>query len=94
MNEPECGNLAGTVVDHQGTALPGAYITLTGQGTPQTTITNAPQTSVTNIDGAFCFNDINVGFYNVEARLDGFQTAVAPDVYVNASQTTQITLTV
>ena len=86
MSEPEYGNLTGTVVDHQGTALPGAYITITGQ--------EAPQVSVTNIDGAFCFNEITVGFYNVEARLAGFQTAVAPDVYVGASQTTQITLTV
>lgn len=86
MNEPEYANLTGKVVDHQGTALPGAYITITGQGTPQV--------SVTNIEGAFCFNEITVGFYDVEARLDGSQTAIAPDVYVGASQTTQIQLTV
>jgi len=86
MNESGFGNLAGTVVDAQGTALPGAIVTATGPG--------GPHVRGSNGDGEFSFNEIEVGSYTVEAKLGGFQTVIEQGVGVYLLQTTQIQLTV
>lgn len=71
------GSIAGTVVDTSGAAVPGATVALTHQGTGTTT------TTATTRQGTFVVPQIPPGAYSVEARLEGFRTAIVIPVTVH-----------
>ncbi len=66
------GRMAGSVVDNDGIALPGATVSITSEA-----LIGGPQVAVTEVDGGFVFNLLPVGAYRVEANLPGFQPAAA-----------------
>lgn len=61
----ETGSMSGVVRDASGAPLPGVAVTLTGPALP------AGRTMVTGTDGAFNFERIPPGTYNVQADLSG-----------------------
>ena len=81
----ETGNLYGTLVDEQGSALPGVTVTLSGQG--------APQVQVTNAQGQFRFLGLGPGSYAVKSELEGFSTIEYPNVTINVGRNTNIEVT-
>ncbi len=68
------GTLQVVVADEQGLPLPGATATLSSPAL------QGPRTTVTDIDGKASFPDLPDGRYDLEARLDGFQTIEAPGI--------------
>jgi hypothetical protein len=83
--QQQTGNLYGTVVDEQGSALPGATVTLSGQG--------APQVQVTNAQGQFRFLGLSPGGYELRAELEGFSTVEFPNVNIGVGRNTTIEVT-
>jgi hypothetical protein len=71
------GSIAGTVVDTSGATVPGATVAITHQGTGTTT------TTVTTRQGTFVVPQVPPGAYSVEARLEGFRTAIVIPVSVH-----------
>jgi len=86
----DTATVLGRVTDESGAAVPGATVTLTNIATGIRT------TAVTDGTGAYQFLNVRVGSYRVEAELQGFATAIAPDisVTVNARQRVDLTLQV
>jgi hypothetical protein len=62
------GNLAGTVSDASGAALPGANLQLTNPST------GLALTAKSSADGNYLFVDLPVGSYTVTVSAAGFQT--------------------
>jgi hypothetical protein len=81
----QTGNLYGTVVDEQGSALPGVTVTLSGNG--------APQVQVTDAKGVFRFLNLSPASYQLKAELEGFSTIEYPNVAINVGRNTQIEVT-
>jgi hypothetical protein len=81
----QTGNLYGTVVDEQGSALPGVTVTLSGNG--------APQVQVTDSKGVFHFLSLSPSSYQLKAELEGFSTIEYPNVAINVGRNTQIEVT-
>ena len=73
--------ITGTVLDKEGSAIPGAEVTLTQQET------GFVSKSESNSTGNFTFNGLNVGTYDLKVTSKGFQTFVAKGLAVNVSQT-------
>ena len=81
------GTIEGTVVDENGTALPGVSVTVTGSGVRQQVVTGA--------DGAWEFTDLAAGDYLVRANLAGFPPGEYPvSVEAGAVETMPIVLRV
>ncbi|HEV7239008.1 MAG TPA: carboxypeptidase-like regulatory domain-containing protein [Thermoanaerobaculia bacterium] len=80
------GNLFGTVVDDQGSALPGVTVTLTGADAP-------PQIQVTDAEGRFRFMELPAGTYDLRAQLEGFSTVDYPNIAITAGRNTEIQVT-
>lgn len=76
------GTIAGSVVDAQELAIPGATVTVTG---PQ-----GARTTVTDGEGRFSIPFLTLGAYTVRAELSGFRTAEQPAVTVGIGQTVNI----
>jgi len=73
------GNIYGTVVDGEGTPLPGVSVTLTGP-------TTATMAKTTSAAGKFRFLSLFPGnLYEVRAELEGFKTKLEKGVIVNHS---------
>lgn len=81
----QTGTLYGTVVDDQGSPLPGVTVTLAGMG--------APQVQVTNAQGQFRFVGLGPGSYSLEAELEGFQSISYPNIGINIGRNTEIEVT-
>jgi len=79
------GSVFGSVVDEQGSALPGVTVTITGGG--------APQVFVTNAQGEFRFLGLSAGSYQLSAALEGFGTVEYPNVTVSVGRNTTIEVT-
>ena len=77
-------SIRGTVTDASGAVLPGATVTLTGNETGLTRVTQA------NVEGVYVFGDIPVGVYNVKVELEGFQAAVVKDVELNVADNRRV----
>jgi len=74
--------ISGTVVDDQGTPLPGANITAVH------TPTGTQYGAVTNFDGDFTLLNLRVGGpYTISASFVGFKTSILEDVNLNLGQT-------
>jgi hypothetical protein len=76
------GTIHGNVADVAGDALPGATVTLSGQGTPQVQKTDGK--------GQFHFLELPPGMYSLKAELTGFTTLVYSNVPVTAGQDTSL----
>src|SRR5262245_5485709 len=71
--------IRGTVTDATGAVVPGANVTVKGEGTGFT------RTTVTNSAGLYSFAELPVGTYTVEAGLSGFKSAVVKGVVLNVA---------
>lgn len=82
----QVGNIAGTVTDQTGAALPGVTITIVHQERGTT------RTQVTDAQGRYQFPALPLGSYRVAATLEGFQPSTR-DVRVEQQKTTTTDLT-
>lgn len=80
------GRLAGTVLDQQGGALPGATATLTSSDT------GFSATRVATGEGSFTFEQLPVGTYQLAVELASFSTATFRDVVINVGQEYSLTV--
>jgi hypothetical protein len=72
------GDLAGTIQDKTGAAIPNATVTATNLG-------NAAQRTVNSGgSGEFVFSHLPLGTYRVEVKGSGFETFVVPEVKIEA----------
>jgi len=78
----QSGNLYGTTKDDKGAVLPGVSVTLSGQG--------APQTQVTDAEGAFRFLGLSPGSYALKSELQGFSTVDYPNIVIGVGRNTTI----
>jgi len=60
--------ISGTVIDDSGAVVPGATVTLTGEGT------GVARTSTTNATGVFIFESVQYGVYTIKIEKAGFKT--------------------
>lgn len=86
----DAATVLGRVLDESGAGVPGATVTLTSKATA------IQASAVTDETGAYQFLNVRIGDYSVEAGLQGFSTAMAPNVAVtvNARQRVDLTLKV
>jgi hypothetical protein len=78
------GNIYGTVMDDQGTPLPGVSVTLTG-------VTIAPMATTTSSEGRFRFLSLfPANDYVLKAELAGFKTKIETGVIVNIGRNSDI----
>lgn len=75
------GGIAGTVLDQNGAALPGATVTVTNVGTGQ------KQTLTSSEDGAFQVTSLDPVVYSVMVEVPGFKTATIQSLKVDTSST-------
>jgi Carboxypeptidase regulatory-like domain len=73
------GSITGVVADTSGAVLPGVNVTVSGDR-----LIGGPQTQVTDATGAYRFDRLVPGAYNVKFELQGFKTVDRPDVRLNA----------
>src|ERR1700675_2389155 len=76
----DAGAILGTVTDASGSAVHGATVTLTNEGT------NAALSTVTGSDGGYKFAPVRVGNYKLSVNFQGFETIVRPHVTVNVGE--------
>lgn len=81
----QTGNLFGTVVDEQGSALPGVTMTLTG--------TSGTTVQVTDAQGRFRFPSLGPGTYSLRAELEGFSPVENTNISINLARNTDIEVT-
>ncbi|MBL8137399.1 MAG: TonB-dependent receptor [Acidobacteria bacterium] len=73
------GSITGVVADTSGAVLPGVNVTVSGER-----LIGGPQTQVTDATGAYRFDRLVPGAYNVKFELQGFKTVDRQDVRLNA----------
>jgi hypothetical protein len=76
------GDIAGTVTDQSGAALPGSTLTLTDQST------GAARKATSDAQGNFRFLQLPVGSYTITATREGFKTTSQKDVEVHVATVT------
>ncbi len=81
----QSGNLYGTTQDDKHAAIPGVTVTLSGQG--------APQTQITDGQGQFRFLGLSPGAYALKAELQGFSTVEYPNIQLAVGRNTTVELT-
>lgn len=81
-------SLAGTILDPSGAVIPNARITLTQANAGVMRV----QTTVTNEDGAYRFQNIGDGTYILEAEATGFTSKVVSDIRVQEGEERQMDL--
>ncbi|MFL6334288.1 MAG: carboxypeptidase regulatory-like domain-containing protein [Pyrinomonadaceae bacterium] len=75
------GGIAGTVLDQNGAAIPGATVTVTNAGTGQ------KQTVTTSDDGAFQVQSLDPVVYSITVEAQGFKTATVQSLKVDTATT-------
>jgi hypothetical protein len=75
------GGIAGTVLDQNGAAIPGATVTVTNIGTGQ------KQTLTTSEDGAFQVSSLDPVTYSITVEVQGFKTATVQSLKVDTATT-------
>lgn len=78
------GVVSGTVTDPNGAVVPGANVALTNVDT------NVERNAVTNGDGFFRFDAVDLGTYKVRISAANFGSSVRNNIVVNANQTTAV----
>ena len=81
----QTGNIYGKTTSKDGTVLPGVTVTLTGVG--------APQTTVSDDQGAFRFINLSPGSYTLKAELAGMGSVIRTGVGVRVGSSADIDLT-
>ncbi len=81
----QSGNIFGKVQAKDGSVLPGVTVTLTGVG--------APNSFVSDAQGAFRFINLAPGTYTLKAELAGYGTATRAGITVNVGRNADVTLT-
>ena len=81
------GALSGTVTDPNGAAVAGAQVDMVNQATGV-----VERTVKTNSDGSFAATLLPVGTYRVVVTASGFSKAEAPDIRVNVTETTNVSV--
>src|SRR5215210_1620641 len=81
------GTISGTVLDDQGTAVPGATVTVLNVDT------NVPNSLVTNSSGYYEASLLLPGNYRVTAELTGFKTAVRSGIILSVGQRIDVRMT-
>ena len=82
---PERAKLVVTVVDQTGGLIPGATVSIGGQG-PAVTPGSIPPVA-TSTAGLAVFDSLFPGRYTIQAAFPGFETVVVPDVRLRAGET-------
>ena len=75
----QTGSITGTVTDTSGAVLPGANATLSGER-----LIGGDQVMVSDATGAYRFDRLVPGTYNLKFELQGFKTVDRPDVRISA----------
>src|SRR5271156_4850013 len=70
----DAGAILGTVTDASGSAIHGATVTLTNEGT------NAALSTTTGNDGGYKFTPVRIGSYKLAVTFQGFETIVRTHV--------------
>ena len=73
-------SIQGTVTDPQGTAVPGAKVTVTNQST------GAVRETTTSDQGFYRVNELPPGSYTVTVEAGGFKQTISKDIVVEAEQ--------
>jgi len=81
----QTGNIYGRTLAKDGSMLPGATVTLTGIGAPQTTVSDS--------GGNFRFINLSPGTYALKAELEGMGTATRTGVGVRVGANADVELT-
>jgi len=76
----DAGAILGTVTDASGSAVHGATVTLTNEGT------NASIATTTGNDGGYKFTPVRIGNYKLTVTYQGFETITRPHVPVNVGE--------
>jgi len=76
----DAGAILGTVTDASGSAVHGATVTLTNEGT------NAALSTTTGNDGVYKFTPVRIGSYKLNITFQGFETIVRTHVTVNVGE--------
>lgn len=86
----DAATVLGRITDQSGATVPGATVTLTNLATAIHTV------AISDASGAYQFLNVRVGRYRLEAELQGFAKAIAPEVTVtvNARQRVDLSLQV
>jgi len=84
----QTGNIAGTVTDTEGNALPGVAVTL-----KSTALIRGTQLTTTTPTGTYRFIFLPVGTYEVTFEMPGFKTLVIKDVKISIRKTTTVNAT-
>jgi hypothetical protein len=85
--QTNAGSLSGRVIDASGGALPGVTITATNGST------GFNRNVVTEVDGAYRFQSLPVGTYEVTADLSGFSAVTTRGVEINVSTDRALNIT-
>jgi Carboxypeptidase regulatory-like domain len=80
------GDISGTVNDASGAGVPNAKVVLKDSGTG-----NVKETT-SNTSGQFTFPDLSFGKFEITVTASGFQTSVLSNVTVEASKTTNVSV--
>ena len=81
------GAILGTVHDSSGAVVQGAQVTLSNTGT------TATRTAVTDADGSYAFQNIEVGTYTLTLTTPGFETESLPAIALTARETRRMDAT-
>src|SRR5271154_5693264 len=76
----DAGAILGTVTDASGSAVHGATVTLSNEGT------NAALSTTTGNDGVYKFTPVRIGSYKLTVTFQGFETIVRTHVTVNVGE--------
>jgi hypothetical protein len=76
----DAGAILGTVTDTSGSAVHGATVTLTNEGT------SAALSTTTGPDGGYKFTPVRIGSYKLTVTLQGFETIIRPHIEVNVGE--------
>jgi len=76
----DAGAILGTVTDASGSAIHGATVTLTNEGT------SAALSTTTGNDGIYKFTPVKIGSYKLTVTFQGFETITRPHVPVNVGE--------
>ena len=85
LAQVQTGSIVGAVTDSSGAVMPGVTVSLVGDR-----LIGGVQTTATDAGGAYRFDRLPPGTYNVKFELQGFKTIERNDVVLNAAFTATI----
>ena len=87
LAQSNTGGIVGTIKGADGAVLPNATVLIKNQ------LTNRQFTVTSNGDGYYVSPPLQVGEYQVEAKMTGFKTAVRPKISLQIQQTVAVDFT-